>query len=323
MIALLQFGRKQPVKHPYLAPLNFLSIVQTEAVNRRTATLPLSIGNVTMPSITLFSCPNLDNKNAAMIYQQITQIKSFQSAQSLFFPLQGSSRLAMTQYGRDRAWPFAEGGGGTIAIFTILLATAVFLWVQFTSWATGLFLLLAAFFWLLILYFFRDPNRQINAKPGLVLGPGDGEVVEISTMTEERFLQAETIRLSMFLDITDVHVQRVPLAGKVILVAHKPGRFLQAFKPEASEVNEFIAMVTESEGYGRILTKQIAGILARRCLNYLKPGDVVQTGQRFGLIRFSSRVDLFLPPTAHMLVKVGDKVIGGITPIAQLQESHE
>ncbi|MCP4417324.1 MAG: phosphatidylserine decarboxylase family protein, partial [Chloroflexi bacterium] len=83
------------------------------------------------------------------------------------------------------------------------------------------------------------------------------------------------------------------------------------------------AMVTESEEYGRILTKQIAGILARRCLNYLKSGDVVQTGQRFGLIRFSSRIDLFLPSNATMLVKVGDKVSGGITPIAQLKKAHE
>ena len=224
----------------------------------------------------------------------------------------------MTQYGKDRTWPFAQGGGGTIAFFTILLAAAVFLWVQFTNWAAGLFLLLATFLWLLILYFFRDPNRTVEAKPGLVLGPGDGEVVEIKTEAETRFLQTETIRLSIFLDITDVHVQRVPLAGKVALVQHQPGKFLQAFRPEASEANEFIAMVTESEGYGRILTKQIAGILARRCVNYLKPGDAVQTGQRFGLIRFSSRVDLFLPLTAEMLVKVGDKVAGGITPIAQL-----
>ena len=229
----------------------------------------------------------------------------------------------MTQYGKDRAWPFAQGGGGTIAFFTILWATAVFLWFQYTHWAAGLFLLLTSFLWLLILYFFRDPNRVIVAKPGLVLGPGDGEVVEISPMTEDRFLQAKVIRLSMFLDITDVHVQRVPLAGKVTLVQHQPGKFLQAFRPEASEVNEFIAMITESDGYGRILTKQIAGILARRCLNYLKPGDAVQSGQRLGLIRFSSRVDLFLPPNAQMLVKVGDKVTGGITPIAQLQKTHE
>ena len=226
----------------------------------------------------------------------------------------------MIRYGSDRAWPFAEGGGGTIAFFTILWATAVFLWVLYTNWAAGIFLALTSVLWLLILYFFRDPNRQVEAKPGLVLGPGDGEVVEITTMTEAHFLQAEVIRLSMFLDITDVHVQRVPLAGKVTLVQHRPGKFLQAFKPEASDVNEFIAMIIETEGYGRILTKQIAGILARRCLNYLKPGDMVQTGQRFGLIRFSSRVDLFLPPSAQMLVNVGDKVTGGITPIAQLSE---
>ena len=223
----------------------------------------------------------------------------------------------MTQYGKDRAWPFAEGSGGTIAFFTILWATAVFLWFQFTNWPAGIFLVLASFLWLLILYFFRDPNRQIEAKPGLVLGPGDGEVVEIVSETETRYLQAEVIRLSMFLDITDVHVQRVPLAGKVMLVEHQPGKFLQAFRPEASEVNEYIAMCIETE-YGRILVRQIAGILARRCVNYMEPGMVVSTGQRFGLIKFSSRLDLFLPPDAQLLVGVGDKVVGGLTPIAQL-----
>ena len=114
-----------------------------------------------------------------------------------------------------------------------------------------------------------------------------------------------------------MHVQRVPLGGEVTVIDHQPGQYLQAFKPEASDVNEYIAMVTES-GYGRVLIKQIAGILARRCVNYAKPGDTLQTGQRFGLIRFSSRLDLFLPPNAQLLVKIGDKIEGGLTPIAQL-----
>jgi phosphatidylserine decarboxylase len=224
----------------------------------------------------------------------------------------------MKNYGADRWWPFAQGGGATIAVFTILWGTAVTLWAIWQNLATSLFLFLATALWLLILYFFRDPNRKVVNEPGLVVGPGDGEVVEIVSERENRYLQADVIRVSMFLSVTDVHVQRVPLGGQVTLVDHQPGKFLQAFRPEASEVNEFIAMVTES-GYGRVLIKQIAGILARRCVNYARPGDVLQTGQRFGLIRFGSRLDLFLPPNAQLLVKIGDKIVGGLTPIAQLK----
>jgi phosphatidylserine decarboxylase len=224
----------------------------------------------------------------------------------------------MKNYGADKRWPFAQGGGATIAVFTIVWGTAVTLYLLWQNWATGIFLFLVTALWLLILYFFRDPNRQVVDEPGLVIGPGDGEVVEIVHEREARYLQADVIRISIFLSVTDVHVQRVPLGGKVTLVDHQPGQYLQAFKPEASDVNEFIAMVTES-GYGRVLIKQIAGILARRCVNYAGPGDVLQTGQRFGLIRFGSRLDLFLPPNAQLLVKIGDKIEGGLTPIAQLK----
>jgi phosphatidylserine decarboxylase len=232
----------------------------------------------------------------------------------------------MKDVSTDRAWPFAEGSSATIIFFTVLLATAVALWFRYTNVAAGIYLFTATFFWLLILYFFRDPNRTVVDEPGQVLGPGDGEIVEIVTEMENRYLQEKAIRISMFLNIHDVHVQRVPLGGQVTLIDHQPGKFLQAFKPEASQVNEYIAMITES-GYGRILLKQIAGILARRCVNYLQPGMHVTTGQRLGLIKFSSRLDLFLPPTANLQVKVGDKVIGGLTPIACLtpqgHQSHE
>ena len=221
------------------------------------------------------------------------------------------------KYGQDRLWPFAEGGGSTILIVSVAQALAIILWFQFSNFAAGVFLFLTTCLWLLTLYFFRDPHRQVINEPGCVIGPGDGEVVEIVREREGRFLQAEAIRISMFLDITDVHVQRVPLGGKVTLVQHQPGKFLQAFRPEASDVNEYIAMMVEGE-YGRILIKQIAGILARRCVNMMQPGNIVTTGQRFGLIKFSSRLDLFLPPEAHILVSIGDKVYGGLTPIAQL-----
>lgn len=223
----------------------------------------------------------------------------------------------MHKYGEDRAWPFAEGGGATIGLVTILWGTAVFLRLRFKNMGTGLILTLTTGLWGMILYFFRDPHRETVNEPGLVVGPGDGEIVEITPFTEFTYLQSDTIRISMFLNVTDVHVQRVPLGGKVTVVDHKPGQYRQAFRSEASDVNEYIAMVTESE-YGRILIKQIAGILARRCVNYMQPGDIITTGQRFGLIRFGSRLDLFLPKDAKILVKVGDRITGGITPMAQL-----
>lgn len=228
----------------------------------------------------------------------------------------------MKQYGKDRSWPFAEGGGTTILVATTFFLGAAALWFWRPGLFSGLLLVLAAALWLLILYFFRDPKRQPPAEEGIVLSPGDGEVVAVVEGCEERYLQETVRRISIFLSVTDVHVQRAPVSGRVALVEHRPGQFLQAFRPEASEVNESIAMIIESK-YGRVLVKQIAGILARRCVNYAQVGDELTAGQRFGLIRFSSRVDLFLPLEAQILVSVGDRVAGGLTPIARFSNSSD
>jgi phosphatidylserine decarboxylase len=226
----------------------------------------------------------------------------------------------MKKYGADRSWPFAEGGGATIVVATAFFMGAAVLWFWRPGWLSGLLLVLATALWLLILYFFRDPKRQSPAEPGLVLSPGDGEVVAVVEGCEERYLKETVRRVSIFLSVTDVHVQRSPVTGRVALVEHRPGKFLQAFRPEASEVNESIAMIIESDA-GRLLVKQIAGILARRCVNYAQVGDELTAGQRFGLIRFGSRVDLFLPLEAQVVVAVGDRVAGGLTPIARFPNS--
>lgn len=226
--------------------------------------------------------------------------------------------MTLETFSKNKKWPFAYGGEATIIFASALLAAAVYLWYRYTNFAAGLFLVIAAALWLLILYFFRDPTRYPPDEPGLVVAPGDGEIVVIQQEHESQYLQADVLRISMFLSVTNVHVQRAPIGGKVTLVEHVPGQFLQAFKPEASDVNENIAMVIESR-YGRVLLKQIAGILARRCVNHAQPGDSIHTGQRFGLIKFGSRLDLFLPPNAKLLVQIGDKVTGGITPIARLK----
>jgi phosphatidylserine decarboxylase len=225
---------------------------------------------------------------------------------------------SMKKIGADRMNPFAEGGETTIGVVAGIWAIMTLVWRRWTNpFTTLLFAPFTALF-LIVLYFFRDPNRTLTQGNGLVVSPGDGEIVNIVTEREEAYLGQEVIRISIFLSLFDVHVQRTPIAGIAKRIQHQPGKFLQAFRPEASEVNEYIAMVIESP-YGDVLVKQIAGILARRCVNYINEGDILTTGQRFGLIRFSSRVDLFLPPTANLLIKVGDKVNGGITPIAQLQ----
>jgi phosphatidylserine decarboxylase len=205
----------------------------------------------------------------------------------------------------------------TTMIFLLAAAGLFF----FPGWPIYLLLAISLPVWLIIVWFFRDPARQVVDRPGLIVGPADGEVVSIEPFTESRYLNTETIRVSMFLSLFDVHVQRAPVAGEVTLVDYQPGKFLQAFKPEASEVNEYIAMGIKTP-YGQVLVKQISGIVARRCYNYAQPGDQLSAGQRFGHIKFGSRVDLFIPPQAEILVKVGDKVAGGLTSIAQLSDEN-
>lgn len=224
----------------------------------------------------------------------------------------------MARYGRDRLWPFAQGSGPTIALFAALWAFSLLLWrASRRSRAAGLLLGAATVVWLTVLYFFRDPDRPLVSEPGLVASAADGKVVAIVREREPLYLQRESLRISTFLDLTDVHVQRVPIGGIVRRVVPRPGKFLQAFRPEASTENESIAMEIETP-YGPVLVKQIAGIMARRCVNYATPGQRVTTGERFGLIRFGSRVDLFLPPSAEPLVTEGERVYGALTPVARL-----
>jgi len=220
-------------------------------------------------------------------------------------------------------WSFNLWQEPTILVSSFLSAVAIIIAIFIPGWLTFILLGLTLAAWIVILNFFRDPDRVALDQPGLVVGPCDGEVVSIDLMKEEQYMEVDTIRVGIFLSLFDVHVQRIPLAGEVTMVDYKPGKFLQAFRPEASDVNEFIAMQINTP-YGNLLVKQIAGILARRCINFAKPGDLVRTGIRFGHIKFGSRVDLFLPSKAIVEIAVGDKVIGGLTPIAQLPSpAHE
>jgi phosphatidylserine decarboxylase len=171
---------------------------------------------------------------------------------------------------------------------------------------------------LFIAWFFRNPQRSAPTSDRAVVAPGDGKVVEISEETEPRFLKDKSVRISIFLNIFDVHVNRIPCRGTVEQVAYQPGRFLVASRPEATLQNEQNALLIRAVQGTKVLCVQIAGLIARRIVCWVAPGDTVACGERFGLIRFGSRMDVFLPAGTKVQVKVGDHVKGGETLLGEL-----
>jgi phosphatidylserine decarboxylase len=169
------------------------------------------------------------------------------------------------------------------------------------------------------LWFFRDPERTVPADERLVVSPADGRVVAVVEEREEHFLHAATTRISIFMSPLNVHVNRTPVSGAVETVRHTPGRFRAAFQDKASLDNERNAVVLR-RGERRYLMVQIAGALARRIVCRLTPGEQVRRGERFGLIMFGSRVDLFLPAGVTPVVAKGDRVHAGATVLARAPE---
>ena len=189
--------------------------------------------------------------------------------------------------------------------------------------AIGVVLMILRWWWgaifvalgLFVLYFFRDPERQIPTGPSAVVSPADGRVVEI---VNEPLNNRPGKRISIFLSIFDVHVNRAPVAGQVRKVDYHPGKFMGAWKEKASEANEQNVITIAAPG-GEVTFKQIAGWVARRILCWTRIGDEVRIGQRIGMIRFGSRVDVWLPADAEILVRRGQHVAGGATQIARWQ----
>lgn len=217
----------------------------------------------------------------------------------------------------NKGFVFAKGSIPTILIVTGLFILNLLFWIYLTSVMTFFLALFSGLIWGIVLYFFRDPFRQIEPELGQVLSPADGTIMEIITEHEPEFLKKEAVRVSIFLSLFNVHIQRAPVNGEVLKIQHHPGKFLQAFKPEASQENDNIAMLLDTN-YGTILVKQIAGIMARRCVNYSHEGEKLIAGQRYGFIKFGSRVDLYLPPNVTLNVEIGSKVFAGITNIGKL-----
>ncbi len=194
-----------------------------------------------------------------------------------------------------------------LAVITVALALSPLIWL---AGVTGLLLLF-------VLNFFRDPERAIPNEESVIVSPGDGKVVEIIE-EKDALLDEPYRRISIFLNVFNVHVQRTPVGGRIERVQYNKGKFLNAASHKASLDNEQNSMIIHT-GKEKVLVKQIAGLIARRIVCWAKEGDNYSLGQRFGLIRFGSRVDLFLPLSAEVKVSLGDHVTGGSTIIGYLK----
>ena len=199
-------------------------------------------------------------------------------------------------------WPFIWGG----AIVAALIAAVA-------GWPWGL---AAAVLPCFFLFFFRDPERAIAGGPADVVSPADGRVMIVGDPIGD-FAGSTWRQVSIFLSPMDVHVNRMPVGGRVTKVRYHPGRFLPAYRREAGDLNEYTEVTVDAGGRA-VIVRQIVGVLARRIVCRVREGDIVAAGDRFGVMKFGSRMDVFLPPDATLRVEVGDRVIGGISVIGAL-----
>jgi phosphatidylserine decarboxylase len=170
-------------------------------------------------------------------------------------------------------------------------------------------------------FFFRDPDRVVPGGEGLFVSPADGRVIGIRNVPEKKYIDTEATEISIFMSPLDVHVNRSPCDGKVVAVRYSPGKFMAAYKDDASMRNENIVMVIENET-GKVLVRQVAGFVARRAVCRVKEGYILKRGERYGIIKFSSRLDVYLPKGAEIKVKIGDKTKAGETVIAVSKDSR-
>jgi phosphatidylserine decarboxylase len=212
---------------------------------------------------------------------------------------------------------------GLSAAVVLLLVGVAWLAAHIDAFIVGLAGVLGVLWVLFVVfmfYFFRDPNAAVPAGKNLVLAPGHGKVDTIDTTIEPEFLGGECQRISIFLSVFDVHVQNAPVTGRVAFFKHSPGQYLNAMRADCSKYNENVLIGIESgEPMGeKIGVRLIAGLIARRIVPWIKQNDIVQRGERISLIQFGSRVDVYLPRSAKIKVRLGDRVVGGESILAEL-----
>ncbi|NUM31074.1 MAG: phosphatidylserine decarboxylase family protein [Bacteroidetes bacterium] len=208
----------------------------------------------------------------------------------------------------------------TIFITVIFIVVINFLTDRFVStiWIRNIILLFSLALLIIVLQFFRNPMRKITECQNCIIAPADGKVVVIENVFEKEYLNSECIQISIFMSPFNVHVNRNPVSGVVKYFKYHPGKYLVAWHPKSSELNERTTTVIENKHGHKILFRQIAGALARRICWYVKEGDSAIQGREMGFIKFGSRVDVFLPKEYKINVKIDEKTIGGKTIIAKL-----
>jgi phosphatidylserine decarboxylase len=212
---------------------------------------------------------------------------------------------------------FAREGLLFIAIGAVIAAGAFGFAITRRSWGLWLaaFVLLLLALW--VAYFLRDPERTGDRGPSLVVSPADGKLIMITEVDDPSFIKGRAVRLSIFMNVFNVHVNRYPVDGVVKYIHYNKGKFFNAAAEKSSLENEQMSVGIES-GPHRVLVRQIAGLIARRIVTYSKLGETVKQGDRMGIIRFGSRVDVFLPVGSALRAKVGDVTAAGVTILAEL-----
>ena len=214
---------------------------------------------------------------------------------------------------------FAREGLVLIAIAALIAVGTYALALNRRSWPLWLLAFVLTLVAIWVAYFFRDPERQGERGDRLVIAPADGKVVMITEVDEPSFMRERSVRISIFMNVFNVHVNRYPVSGTVRFVERKRGRFLNAATSASSIENEQTSIGLET-GSSRILVRQIAGLIARRIVTYATNGQQVRQGDRMGLIRFGSRVDVFMPATATVRVNAGDVTYAGVTVVGDLRQ---
>lgn len=218
----------------------------------------------------------------------------------------------------------AKEGFPTIALVGVVVGAICLLsWLYLNQWvATGLSLLLAPI-WFLSFYFFRDPERSLPSHIGAndIVSPADGKVVIVKEVEEAEYIKSKAIQISIFLSPLNVHINRNPLSGSLEYLHYMPGKYLMAWDDRASMDNEQAKFGVKHTSGHKVLFRQITGFLARRIVYYLSEGDQINRGERFGLMKFGSRMDVVVPIDSHILVKEGDRTVAGVSLIAQLPSS--
>ena len=221
----------------------------------------------------------------------------------------------LTRYGTDVLIGIA---------ITVVVLVALGIWTD-EGWARFLLFGIAGFLTIFSLNFFRDPDRtpSTNEKPvdNFILSPADGKIVLIKDVDEPEYMKSHVKLVSIFMSPLDVHVNRIPVAGTIEYLKYVKGKFLVASSPESVNENERMLIGINSP-HGKLLFNQVTGYIARRIVCELKMGDSVKAGERFGMIKFGSRVDIYVPDNAAVLVKEGDRTIGGETVLAQWQNAR-